>query len=123
MGSLLEIVFSVLLLAIGGTAILGGLSTATRASVVLEERTYAEALAASVLQNAEASPYASSYPTSGPAIPNPKAYPVTLEVLHYDPTKTPPFSASYADSGLEELVVSVTTPDRRVITLSTYKSR
>lgn len=126
--SLWELVASIVLIAIAGTATFGGMSVISRGDITLQQQTYGTALLNSLMQSVTRDGYvvyptSSGYPTQGTGISNPKNYAASIDVLNYEASKTPDFSASYPDSGLQEVIAKVRLPDGATLSATTYKTR
>ena len=106
----MRLVWSGLALALVGALVVSSVAasealTAARSS---DARGYARRVAASALSECLGQPYGPSYDLS--RVANHRAWPVTLQVAYYGPGRTPAYSASYSDGGLQLITASVRDP-------------
>ena len=109
--SLIEVLVSVMVLAIIGLAFLSALDTGARATLIMDERTTARNLACSQMEYVKSQDYAASYTPA--SIPSGKDYVgysanITAEPLHD------------ADD-IQKITVTIEHNNKVVTTLETYK--
>lgn len=110
--SLLEVLVSLMILAMIGLAFLSALATGTKATLIMDERATARNLACSQMEYVKSQDYTASYPPA--AIPSGKDYVgysvnITAEPLH-DP-----------DEGIQKITVKIEHNNKVVTTLEAYK--
>ena len=113
--TILEVLVAIALLGILGVAFLGGLSTASKALFLADERTTAESLARSQMEYVKNEMYDNTDPykyeqTDVPSSDDP-AYTISVDA---EPLNTP-------DDGIQKITVTVNHHSKQVITLEDYK--
>jgi type II secretory pathway pseudopilin PulG len=106
--SLIETAVAVALLAIIVVSILSGLSATTLAATRHQQETTLDRITRSDAEYIKSQPYdaTASYPNlvvSG--------YSFTYQVLHYNKNSNPTFAAGNTDTGLQEIVLTVSGPN------------
>lgn len=128
--SLLEALLAILIMATVGLTLTSAIYSSQSSNKRIGRVVYAQTLASSIAQSVGRDSYisyplasgVSGYPTTGAAMPNPRGYKVALSVQNYDSGASPNFSSSYADSGMQEVTISVTPTGMSPITEEVYKS-
>ena len=110
--SLIEVLVSVMVLAMVGLAFLSALATSARATLIMDERTTARNLACSQMEYVKSQDYTASY-TPAP-IPDGDDYigysaNITAELLHG------------TEDGIQKITVKIEHNNKVVTTLETYK--
>jgi prepilin-type N-terminal cleavage/methylation domain-containing protein len=113
--TILEVLVAIALLGILGVAFLGGLSTASKALFLADERTTAESLARSQMEYVKNEMYDDTDPykyaqTDVPSSDDP-AYTISVDA---EPLNTP-------DDGIQKITVTVNHHSKQVIILEDYK--
>lgn len=99
-----------------------GVQEALASARYSDAEAYARRVASSVLAAVMAQPYGGSYDLS--EVPNPRGWPVSLQVSYYSPGSAPAFSPLYPDAGLQLVEVSVSDlAGRERARLAVLKSR
>jgi prepilin-type N-terminal cleavage/methylation domain-containing protein len=106
--SLIETTVSVGLLGIIVVAVLSGFSATTLAATRHQQETTLDRLVRSDAEYIKSQPYD---PAAAYANLSVSSYTFSYQVLHYNTTANPPFAAGNADTGLQELILTVTGPN------------
>jgi len=126
--SLVEVVIAIALLGIVGVAFLGGLSTASKAIFIADERATAESLARTQMEYVRNQPYDADTTHNPPQyskIPNiPAGYDIDVSAVRLDPKG----DGTTNDDGIQKITVKVyhpydaAHPEDYVVKLEGYRS-
>ena len=113
--SLIEVIVGLLLFVIIGVAFYGALTTALRTVILTQERTTAESLARSEMENIIDGPYLETYPE----VTFPKGYLAKPSIVYtYTENLTENVTAYF-----QEIMVEIYHDDKQVITLTDFKTK
>lgn len=119
--TLVEVLVALAILAAVAVIFLLGLSTASRATVVSQERVTADSLAKSQMEYVKSSPYddVNNPPLYGidPNLLIPEGYGVSVTAEHLDPDN----DGTDDDDGLQKITVTITRNGETIFTLESYK--
>ena len=120
--SLIEILIALALLGIIGVAFLGGLTTASKATFIADERATAESLVRSQMEYVKSQGYINYADHEDyAAITTPTDYSVETTAMPIDPDTGQPLGSGL-DQGIQKITVAVQHGDTSVRTLEGYKA-
>lgn len=117
--SLIEVLLAVALAGIVGLAIPSALSSANKTTIINNERTLAESLARSQMDNIQNQTYdkSNSPPVYSTMLNIPDNYSVTISTARLDPKA----DGTTSDDGLQQITVTVSQNGKIIYTLVDYK--
>jgi type II secretory pathway pseudopilin PulG len=123
-GSLIETLIALAIIGVVAAAFLSGLTTASKATAISDERSTAESLARSQLEYVKTQDYINyANPAHGDyeLITHPAGYSVEITVVPIDADTGQPLPTG-EDEGLQKIMVTIKHDSKSVLTIEDYKA-